>query len=123
MSAGRLILYIVAAIVIFFGVLFIWGAFGEGGSSGWIITGIVSVSIGLVLIFLASRKKEAEARDAAQEVTYKIDLPGDIDVEKLSCSSCGAELSMDDIKMVSGAPLVNCPYCNAAYQLTENPKW
>jgi uncharacterized Zn-finger protein len=30
---------------------------------------------------------------------------------------------MDNIQMVAGAPVVNCPYCHTTYQLTEEPKW
>jgi uncharacterized Zn-finger protein len=30
---------------------------------------------------------------------------------------------VDNIKMVAGAPVVTCPYCNTTYQLTEEPKW
>jgi uncharacterized Zn-finger protein len=25
--------------------------------------------------------------------------------------------------MMAGAPVVTCPYCQATYQLTEEPKW
>ena len=52
MSAGKLIGYIVAAILIFFGVLFIWAAFSPEGQVGWIIVGIISVAIGLGIIAL-----------------------------------------------------------------------
>jgi len=41
----------------------------------------------------------------------------------MKCKSCGGVLSANDIKMVNGAPMVNCPYCNTVYQLTEEPKW
>ncbi len=50
MSAGKIIAYIVAAITIFFGILFIWGAFSPSGSTGWIFVGLISVGIGLALI-------------------------------------------------------------------------
>lgn len=120
MSAGRIIAYIGAAILIFFGVLFIWGAFSPTGSTGWILVGIISVAIGLVLIFWAGRKA---AQEAATNVTLKIDLPGNVQMDALKCKSCGATISTDDIKMVNGAPVVTCPYCHSSYQLTEEPKW
>jgi len=41
----------------------------------------------------------------------------------MKCKSCGGSLTMDNIKLVAGAPVVNCPYCNTTYQLTEEPKW
>ena len=116
----RTIGYIAAAILIFFGVLFIWGAFSPTGDPSWIIVGIVSVVIGCVLIFLASRKP---AVPGIQNVTYNLDLPGNVNLDTLKCKSCGGALSADNIQMLAGAPVVTCPYCHSSYQLTEEPKW
>ncbi len=127
MSGGKIIAYIAAAILIFFGVLFIWGAFSPEGSPGWIPIGVVSVGIGFGLIWLASRSKstagDAGAGNAGSNITLNIDLPADVNLEALKCQSCGGELKMDNITMVAGAPVVNCPYCQTTYQLTEEPKW
>lgn len=120
MSAGKIIAYIAAAILIFFGVLFIWGAFSPQGSTGWILIGLISVGIGLVLIFWAARRP---AQPANQNVTLKLDLPGDVNMESLKCKSCGGVITSNDIKMVAGAPVVTCPWCHTTYQLTEEPKW
>jgi Na+/melibiose symporter-like transporter len=120
MRAIKVITYIVAAILIFFGVLFIWGAFSPQGSTGWIGVGIVTVAIGLALIFLASQVK---AKPGDTNVTLNIDLPSDVKMEEFKCQSCGGVLTMDNIQMVAGAPVVNCPYCKSVYQLKEEPKW
>jgi Na+/melibiose symporter-like transporter len=120
MNAGKTIAYIIAAILIFFGVLFIWATFSPEGNIGWLIIGIISVAIGLVLIFLAGRKKPGVEK---QDVTVKIDLSGDVNLDSLKCKSCGGTLTSENIKMVAGAPFVTCPYCNTTYQLTEEPKW
>ena len=53
----KIVAYIVAAILVFFGVLFIWGAFSPQGSPGWILIGLISVGIGLVIIFFAARQR------------------------------------------------------------------
>jgi hypothetical protein len=120
MSPGKIIAYIAAAILIFFGVLFIWGAFSPQGQVGWIVVGMISVGIGFVLIFFASRKpKQPETTN----VTMKIDLPGNVTLDSLKCKSCGGVLSSDNINMVAGAPVVTCPYCHTTYQITEDPKW
>jgi len=123
MTAGKIIAYIGAAILIFFGVLFIWGAFDPEGSTGWIPVGIISVGIGLVLIWFAGRKKVETADGSSDNVTYQVDLSGDVNLETFKCKSCGGSLTTDNIKMVAGAPVVTCPYCNTTYQLTEEPKW
>ena len=122
MTAVKIIAYIAAAILIFFGVLFIWGAFSPNGSVGWIPIGLISVGIGFGLIWLASRSKPS-TQAAGENVTLKIDLPANVNLDTLKCKSCGGSLTMDNIQMVAGAPVVNCPYCHTTYQLTEDPKW
>jgi hypothetical protein len=122
MSAGKIIAYIFAAILIFFGVLFMWATFSEDGQIGWLAIGAISVIAGFGLIWFAARRNPASATEGA-EITYKIDLSGDVNLDNLQCKSCGGSLSMENIKMVAGAPVVHCPYCNTTYQLTEEPKW
>lgn len=124
MNALKIIGYILAGILIFFGVLFIWAAFGEVYRSGWLVTGIVSVVIGFGIIagtyYLTKRQAEA---GAGTNVTLNIDLPADVNLDSLTCRNCGGALTTDNISMVAGAPVVTCPYCATTYQLTEDPKW
>lgn len=124
MRAISIIAYIAAAILILFGVLFIWAAFGSQFNSGWFVTGLVTVGIGFGLVvagyFLGRR---AAAASAVTNVTLQVDLPGDVNLETLKCQSCGGVLKPENITMVAGAPVVNCPYCGTTYQLTEDPKW
>jgi hypothetical protein len=119
MNVGKVIGYIIAAIAIFFGILFVWGAFSPEGNPAWILIGIISVLIGFGIIWFAGRKKDTET----EEVTMNIDLSGDVDLDTLSCKSCGGQLDSENISMVAGAPVVECPYCGTSYQLTEEPKW
>lgn len=122
MSAGKIIAYIIAAIIIFFSVLFIWGAFSDqGGGFGWIIVGVIGAFIGFGIIYFAARSKPAAG--AGQNVTLKIDLPANVNMDTLKCKSCGGALTMDNVKMVAGAAIVTCPYCDSTYQLSEEPKW
>jgi hypothetical protein len=116
MSAGRVIGYIAAAILIFFGVLFIWSA-----QQDTLIVGAISIGAGLVLIWLAGRKGKSDKQTI--EVIQKIDLSGDVSLEKMTCRSCGGALTSDNIKVITGAPYVNCPFCGTSYQLEEAPKW
>jgi hypothetical protein len=116
----KIIAYIAAAIMIFFGVLFIWGAFSsQGGGLGWILVGLIGVGIGFGLIFLASR----QTKSTKEDVTVKIDLSGNVNLDTLKCKSCGGVLTSENIQLVAGAPMVKCPYCSTTYQLTEEPKW
>lgn len=123
MTAGKVIAYIFAAILIFFGVLFIWATFSPEGRMGWLLVGVISVGIGFGIIWFAARKSPASAPGQENNVTLNIDFPGDVSLETMKCQSCGGSLTADNIKMLAGAPTVNCPFCNTTYQLTEEPKW
>ncbi|HSB91325.1 MAG TPA: hypothetical protein VLD63_15020 [Anaerolineales bacterium] len=121
MTAGRVIAYIAAAILVLFGALFLLGAFSPEGSPGWILVGLGLLAAGFVLIWLAGRKGAKEG--AAGEVVQRIELSGDVSLERFTCKVCGGQLSTENVKMVAGAPVVNCPYCGTSYQLEEAPKW
>ncbi len=134
MSTGRTLSYIAAVILIligvaamFIGIIFIWGSASPSAQSGWVFIGLVSATIGIVLIgggaYLISLAGRGKMGAPTQNVTLKVDLPANVSLDTLKCKSCGGSLTMDNITMVAGAPVVNCPYCNSTYQLTEEPKW
>jgi len=119
----KIIAYIAAAILIFFGVLFVWGAGGnQGGGWTWVCGGALSVLFGFGLIWFDSRRLATGTGDTTN-VTLKVDLPAQTKIESMSCKNCGGMLKADNIKMLAGAPTVECPYCGTTYQLTEEPKW
>jgi len=123
MSTGKIIGYIVAAILLFFGVLWFLSAFSAEtlNPGGRLLVGGVLVLLGLGII-VAVRLREPKPK---QEVTIKqqIDIGGDVQMESLKCQSCGAQLDKSAISIVEGAVMVTCPYCNAVYQIVEEPKW
>ncbi len=132
---GKTIAYVVAVILIlvalpicFISFSFLFGAFSPQGSAGWIGIGIIGLLAGLALIgggvgVIVWAGQRAKAAAAAASVTLNVDLPGNVKLESLKCKSCGGTLTADNIKMVAGAPMVDCPYCHSTYQLTEEPKW
>ena len=122
MNAVKIISYIAAAIFIFFGIMFIYATFSPQGQIGWLVVGLISVVIGFGLIWFASTRKALVA-GSGEDVTLKIDLPANVELDTLKCKSCGGVLKPENIKMVAGAPVVTCPYCGTTYQLTEEPKW
>ena len=117
----KLIANIFAVILIFFGVLFVWSAFGTTPQPGNILIGIITLAVGFGLIWFAQRKGKQKA--AAQNVSLNIDLPGEMKMETMKCQACGGVISSDNIDMKSGTPMVACPYCGTTYQLNEEPKW
>jgi uncharacterized Zn finger protein len=52
-----------------------------------------------------------------------VDLPASTKIEEMKCRNCGGNLKAENIKMIAGAPTVECPFCGTTYQLTEEPKW
>jgi uncharacterized membrane protein len=125
MYIGAVVLLLLAASGICVGGFILLGAAGGAqgvsgiGTAGMLI-GALALVAGIIMIVFAARKTK---QDTAQNVTYKVDLPGDTKIEQMKCRSCGGALTSDNIKMVNGAPMVTCPYCNTVYQLTEEPKW
>jgi hypothetical protein len=134
MSTGRILSYLAAGLLIliglvavFFGIIYVWGSFSPNGQSGWLLAGIISAIIGIGLIgggaYLISLAGRGKMGAVTENVTLNVDIPANVNMDMLKCKSCGGTLSMKDIQMVAGAPVVNCPYCHTTYQLTEEPKW
>lgn len=122
---GAVILLLLAAAGICLGGFILLGA--AGGAEGVTGIGVVGVILGgiallggITLIVLAVRKTKAET---SQNVTLKVDLPGETKISQVKCQSCGGTLSAENVSLANGAPMVNCPYCHTIYQLTEEPKW
>jgi len=123
MSTGKIIGYIVAAIILFFGVIWLLSAFSAETASpgGRLLVGGILVLVGLGII-VAIRLREPKPKQEVV-VTQHIDIGGDVDMEALKCESCGAQLDKSAIGMAEGAVMVSCPYCDATYQIVEEPKW
>jgi hypothetical protein len=92
-------------------------------------TGIAMLILGLLIwsgaavgAFLVWRRMQPKP---AQKVTIhqEVELTGDIDLSTLKCERCAANLDKDAITVREGAIFVSCPYCGAAYQIVEEPKW
>jgi hypothetical protein len=122
---GAVILLLMAAAGICLGGFILLAASGgtqgvTGIGSAGVVIGLISLVGGILMLVLAARKTR---QDTAQNITFKVDLPGETSIEQMKCRSCGGALSADNVKLVNGAPMVTCPYCNTVYQLTEEPKW
>ena len=124
MSAGKIVGYVISGILILFGVLFLLSAFApDTGANpiGRLVVGVILVGIGLAII-VAIKLREPKSEQKVL-VEQKIDFSGDIELEKLQCKNCGAELDKKSITLAQGAVIVSCPYCGTSYQMVEEPKW
>ncbi|MHB8900201.1 MAG: hypothetical protein ACYC6Y_15740 [Thermoguttaceae bacterium] len=110
----KLVAYPLAALLGLLGFVFIAGAQGQ---SMRLVVGIVLWLAAGALVWLARRMPPAT------NIVQKIDLSGDVRLESLTCRSCGGTLGKKSISVAAGAVFVNCEYCNATYQIEEEPKW
>ena len=124
MYVGAGILFLMGLCLVGYGALSVVGSTSAQGNSSWVSIGVGFACLGVVflaggagLVWLGSRK--TASGDAAQQVVMKIDLPGDTKISQMKCQSCGGAITSNDVKMMAGAPVVTCPYCQATYQLTE----
>ncbi|HMU92748.1 MAG TPA: hypothetical protein PKE35_17450 [Anaerolineales bacterium] len=125
---GAGILLLIGLCLLGYGLLNVIGSTSAQGSSSWLTfglgfscVGVFFLAGGIGLIVFASRQKGPAG--SGDQITYKIDLPAQTKVEQMKCNSCGGALKADNVKMIAGAPTVECPYCGTVYQLTEEPKW
>jgi hypothetical protein len=124
---GAGILFLIGLCSVGYGALSVIGSTSANGSPNWLsfglgfaLVGILFLAGGAGLVYAAVRGGKTEV---VQQVTMKVDLPGDTKISQVTCKSCGGALKPENIKMVAGAPWVECPYCGTSYQLTEEPKW
>ena len=127
LSIGAGILFLIGLCFVGYGVLNVVGSTAPTGSSNWLQYGLGFGCVGALflaggagLVYAAVRGQKTEV---TQQVTMKVDLPGDTEMSQMNCRNCGGALKPENVKMIAGAPVVECPYCGTTYQLTEEPKW
>jgi hypothetical protein len=112
----KLIAYPLAALLGFFGIMFVVGA--QGSAMRFMVGGVLIISAGALLWFAYQLPKPS-----ITTIIQKIDLSGNVNLQDLKCRSCGGALGKESIAVKAGAVFVNCQYCGAVYQLEEEPKW
>jgi len=127
LSIGAGILFLIGLCFVGYGALNVIGSTSSQGSQSWLnfglgfgCVGVLFLAGGAALVYAAVRGQKTEV---TQQVTMKVDLPGDTEMSQMNCRNCGGALKPENVKMVAGAPVVECPYCGTTYQLTEEPKW
>jgi hypothetical protein len=124
---GAGILFLIGLLLVGYGALSVIGSTAPTGSQSWLTFGLGFGCVGVLflaggagMVYAAVRAGKTEV---VQQVTMKVDLPGDTKISQVTCRNCGGALKPENIKMALGAPMVECPYCGTTYQLTEEPKW
>ncbi len=112
----KLVAYPLAALLGLLGIVF---AVGSQGQAMRIIVGVVLLAAAGALIWLARQTPTQGPTTLVQ----KIDLSGDINLQEMTCRSCGGGLSNNSISVKGGGIFVQCEFCGSAYQLEEEPRW
>ncbi len=112
----KIVSYLVAAVLAFFGFVFIAGS---QGSILRIIVGVILLGAAAVFVYMTRVKPQPSQTTIVQ----KVDLSGDMSLEQIKCQNCNGVLDRNSIEVKAGAIFVNCPYCGASYQFEEAPKW
>ncbi|MDW8326227.1 MAG: hypothetical protein RMK99_06645 [Anaerolineales bacterium] len=112
----QLLIYLLAAALGFFGLVFVVGSQGEVLR---LVVGVLLFAGAAVLVYLT----RARPQIVQTTVQQKIDLSGDVKLENLTCKNCGGRLTEKSINIKAGAVFIHCEFCGTAYQLEEAPKW
>jgi hypothetical protein len=122
---GAGVLFLIGLCLLGFAGITLYGSTAPNGQSSWVTTGAIMGLFGILVIAGGAGMIVAAQKGTKTEIVQqiKIDLPADTKVEQITCKNCGGALKPENIKMVMGAPMVECPYCGTNYQLTEEPKW
>ncbi len=111
----KLVAYPLAVLLGLLGFVFVAGAQGQ-----WmrVVVGVVLWVAAGALIWLARKMPQQTTN-----ITQKIDISGDVRLESMTCRSCGGTLGKKSVIVKAGAVFINCEFCDATYQIEEEPKW
>jgi DNA-directed RNA polymerase subunit RPC12/RpoP len=105
--------YIVSAVLIFLGIIFIISA---NLGITYFLEGIVFLIIaGAILVFTRERKPI--------EIRQTISMTGPVKTKEVRCPNCNAIVDPTKATVVLGKPYVTCSYCGNKFELTEEPTW
>ena len=109
----RIAIYIVSAILIFLGLIFI---ISTNLGLTYFFVGLAFLIVAGLLLYLGRGKKQIEIKQT-------LTLSGTPIAKEVKCLYCGAIVDPTKPEIVGGRPYVTCSYCGNKFELTEEPKW
>lgn len=113
---------IVAAILLFFGFIFVLSAGAAALTTQQqtlrLIEGGILLFVGFAIVYVTyafSRKPTT--------IVQQLEISGQMRGVSIKCPNCSASVDANKIKIVSGVPYATCPYCGTTFEVTEEPKW
>lgn len=111
--------YLYAAIAAALAVLGLIFLVGFNRDLAKLVIGVVLLIAAGAVVFLARSKPQPSQTTVVQQ----IDLSGDVNLESMKCTVCGAPLTKGEIDVKAGAIFIHCSHCGSTYQFEEEPKW
>ncbi|MCK5038620.1 MAG: hypothetical protein KAS16_05925 [Thermoplasmata archaeon] len=96
-----------------------------GGSSNLRVGG-ACIGLGLVLLLLTYFLVKMESKRPTlvhQDINVQMSGSGEFKKRDIACPSCGAPVKDENIKLIDGGLMINCPFCEKVSALEEEPKW
>ncbi|UCE96509.1 MAG: hypothetical protein JSV51_02605 [Candidatus Bathyarchaeota archaeon] len=106
---------IIAAILLFFGVVFaLASTYAPFRLAVAIVLLIAGFGIIGALYFLTKRPSE---------IIQRVEFSGEMRAVPIQCPNCGGSIKPNNIKIVDSVPYSICDYCGHTIEVVEEPKW
>jgi hypothetical protein len=113
---------IAAAILLFFGFIFVLSAGAATLTSSQQVLRLIEGAILLVAGFTIAYVSYVFSRKPTT-IVQQVELSGQMKAAPIKCPNCGGSVDANLIKVVSGVPYATCPYCGKTFEIAEEPKW
>lgn len=111
---GRIVAYIISAVLIFFGIIFMIASNDLPIINFYI--GLVLIIVAIILIVIVRPKR-------TMEIKQTLTMTGPVKVVEVRCPNCGAIVDPTKAVVIDGKPYVTCEHCGNKFELTEEPTW
>ncbi|MDQ1280226.1 MAG: hypothetical protein QG670_1489 [Thermoproteota archaeon] len=112
-GALKVILYVVSAIFIILGIIFM---ISTNLGIQYFFEGLVFIALAVLLLFFSLERKPVEIKQT-------LEISGAPKIKEVTCPNCKAILNPETVQVIDGRPYLTCKYCGNKFELTEEPKW
>jgi predicted RNA-binding Zn-ribbon protein involved in translation (DUF1610 family) len=109
----RLVIYLAAAILTFFGFVFV---ISINLGISYFFVGVVLFAVAIFLLYFGQERKPIEIKQTVT-VTQPLEAKG------IRCPNCGAIIDPTKTQILAGKLFVTCDHCGNKFELTEEPTW
>ena len=112
-SLTRILTYLISAVLIFFGLIFMISA---NLGIMYLFVGLAFIAVAILLLVFTRPRETVEIKQT-------LTLSGTPTIKEVRCPNCSAMVDPTKPEIINGRPYVTCTYCGNKFELTEEPKW